>query len=177
MKLPSKKLRTLIFLEDRPAAIHEVSAHRDLLCDHLIVVSSSYQARILLRSLDSVDAIVSDVHLENESVFDFLRYVKSKTEYSHIPFVFLCIKPSRFTKSANDSLQIAATALGADCYLLMEEFDITKLQSQLTQCISTGLPAVSSNPAEIQCAPDCSHGSEHGGPDSSTVVQFKKRQG
>ena len=121
---------TILFLEDRSENIEQMRSHRDDLCDNLIIVSSTAQALSLTR-LVPISVIISAVHLENESVFDFLRAVKSDTRLGEVPFIFLCLQPSRFTKSINDSLEVSARALGADSYVLMESWEPGILQGHI----------------------------------------------
>jgi hypothetical protein len=71
------------------------------------------------------------VHLEDEGVFDFLRIVKKDAKENAIPFVFICLQPSRFTKSINDSLSVTAKALGADHYVILEAIDEESLREAM----------------------------------------------
>jgi response regulator RpfG family c-di-GMP phosphodiesterase len=121
---------TILFLEDRSENIEQMRSHRDDLCDNLIIVSSTAQA-LSLSGLLPISVIVSAVHLENESVFDFLRAVKNDARLAEVPFIFLCLQPSRFTKSINDSLKVSARALGADSYVLMESWEPGLLQAHI----------------------------------------------
>lgn len=77
-------------------------------------------------------AIIAAAHLENESVFSFLQKVKSSDCILHkAQFFMLCADPGMLALVTSPSVEIAATLMGADKYLLMPEFDAEKLVEEL----------------------------------------------
>lgn len=129
------KLRTMLFLDDDDQKILQFQKHAPALCNRLITASSTQQAASVLR-LVPLHSVVSTVHLKNESVFDFLRTVKQSPTYSHIPFILLALQPSTLTETINETLKTSAHALGADYFLLMQDFELATLKSTLENCFA-----------------------------------------
>ena len=78
-----------------------------------------------------IDLVVSETHLESESVFDLLKAVKSKKRYDHVRFMMLCTNASDLARFASQSIQSAANMLGADKYLIMNDFDVNRLAREI----------------------------------------------
>jgi len=97
------------------------------------------EAMRFLESKDHVDVIVAAAHLENESVFNFLQKVKSSDCILHkANFFMLCSDPGMLALVTSPSVEIAASLMGADKYLLMPEFDAERLISEIEEL----LPAI-----------------------------------
>ena len=100
------------------------------------VVDSFAKAMVLLES-QSVDLIISDVHLSNGgSVFDFLRWVKHHPLLRTTPFILFCLQPSRLAKYLSDGVRVAAYHLGAAKYISMDTFDPAVLSAQVAELLS-----------------------------------------
>jgi len=56
------------------------------------------------------DIIVSELDIEAENGFDFLKNLKSHVSYAEVPMMFL-------SKSANINLKVKALTYGAECYM------------------------------------------------------------
>jgi CheY-like chemotaxis protein len=84
-----------------------------------------------LNSRDHMDVIVSSVHLQNESVFEFLKAVKQDPRHDWIQFVMLCTAPNELAQFLNDQIERAAYVLGADKYLMMPELDARRLLDEI----------------------------------------------
>jgi hypothetical protein len=65
------------------------------------------------------DLIICGVHLENESIFDFLRMVNSKRR--GIPFVCFRWGYTDFAKSADPHIEAACRLLGAAGYIAITD--------------------------------------------------------
>jgi CheY-like chemotaxis protein len=90
------------------------------------------QAIAFLETKDHVDIIVAAAHLENESVFEFLKRVKSDDSHLKcVPFLMLCAEPGAFGLVTSPAVQVAANVLGADRYILMPEFDAPRLMEEI----------------------------------------------
>jgi CheY-like chemotaxis protein len=90
-------------------------------------------AMAFLETKDHVDCIVAAAHLQNESVFEFLRRVRSAG--SHLkdsPFVVLCADPGLLARVTSPAVETAAKSMGADKYVLMSEFDAHRLIEEIT---------------------------------------------
>jgi DNA-binding response OmpR family regulator len=79
----------------------------------VILVDSFARAKAVLQE-HTFDLVISDVHLENGgSVFDFLKWVKSKASLHPIPFVLVSLEPTDMAKYLADGVQTAARMFGA----------------------------------------------------------------
>jgi CheY-like chemotaxis protein len=106
------------------------------------IVSVSHIAEGLefLRRKDKVDVVVSAVHLEGESVFDFLREMKNDPVHCDVPFIMICSEPSEIAVYVNEHIEQAAEVLGADKYLMMDEYDGGRLLREIEASLPDLLP-------------------------------------
>lgn len=86
-----------------------------------------------------VDIIISDVHLENVSAFEFLRGVKAYQPAANIPFLFYCIEPSPLAKSFFETIKVSAQKLGATDVVYLEHFDAAKLCLKIESYLPPGI--------------------------------------
>jgi len=86
------------------------------------------ESMLFLDTKDHVDLIISAVHLEEESVFEFLNKVKApQSVHKDVAFVMLCMEPNPLASVINKSTELAGKLMGADRYLYMPEFDANRL--------------------------------------------------
>lgn len=78
---------------------------------------------ILERESSGIDVVLVALHLAEESSFDLLRAMKSRKPLSKIPFIFCCLRPSQFTKTTADSVEIAAKVLGAEDLIIQDDLN------------------------------------------------------
>lgn len=98
----------------------------------VVPVLTIAQAMAFLDSRDHVDLIISAVHLEEESVFEFLQRVKAPDSmHKEVPFVMLCMEPNPLASALNKSTALAGKLLGADKYVYMPQFDAAHLIAQV----------------------------------------------
>ena len=98
----------------------------------VVPVLTIAQAMAFLDSRDHVDLIISAVHLEEESVFEFLQRVKAPdSNHKEVPFVMLCMEPNPLASALNKSTALAGKLLGADKYVYMPQFDAAHLIAQV----------------------------------------------
>jgi len=127
----------IALLED---AEHDVAV-RDCLMEagHDVCVVDSFAKAIAFLQQQSVDLILSDVHLENGgSVFDFLKWVKKQPLLYTIPFVLLSLGPTKLAKYLADGVQISARQLGAAKYISMDRFDPLLLREEIANLLPEG---------------------------------------
>lgn len=90
-------------------------------------------AMAFLETKDHVDCIVAAAHLHNESVFEFLQKVRgAESHLKDSPFVVLCADPGLLAKVTSPAVEAAANLMGADKYVLMNEFDAHRLIDEIT---------------------------------------------
>ncbi len=99
---------------------------------HEVFVANTFIIAKALLKIQTIDLIISDVHLENGgSVFDFLRWVKKAEHTAHIPFVLFSAQPSQMAKYLADGLRTSARLLGAVKYIEMDQFHSGQFQTQV----------------------------------------------
>jgi PleD family two-component response regulator len=98
----------------------------------VVPVLTIAQAMAFLETKDHVDVIVAAAHLENESVFEFLKRVKEADSHlKDVPFLMLCSEPGTLGLLTSPAVGVAASVMGADQYLLMAEFDAERLMQEI----------------------------------------------
>lgn len=93
-----------------------------------------------LNTRDHIDIVISAVHLENESVFDFLKQVRTLPEHKNVRFMMICSEPSALAESLNQTVKATAEIMGVDKYLMMQDYDTERLMKELTAMLPTRLP-------------------------------------
>src|ERR1700733_13536215 len=78
--------------------------------------------------------IVAQLHLREESCFDFLRALENNPEYASIPVITCCIV-DQFDKSIEEYLIKVSTFLGSQIYVCCQDFYSARLQREVAQCI------------------------------------------
>jgi CheY-like chemotaxis protein len=102
----------------------------------VVPVHSISQAMAFLETKDHVDIIVAAAHLQNESVFEFLKRVKSVDSHLRaVPFLILCAEPGALGMLTSPAVEIAANVMGADRYLLMTDFDAFRLIQEIEELL------------------------------------------
>jgi CheY-like chemotaxis protein len=99
----------------------------------VVPVHTIAEAMAFLNSKDHVDLIISAVHLQSESVLEFLQRVKAPdSTHRNVVFVMLCVEPGQIGSVTNDLNARAGAMMGADEYLLMPVFDAEELMAKIT---------------------------------------------
>jgi len=84
-----------------------------------------------LEGKDHVDVIVCAAHLEEESMFEFLKGVRESEQHRNSGFLILSLEPGVVGGRLDRSTARAGIVLGADAYLMMPVFDPDELVSQI----------------------------------------------
>ena len=89
------------------------------------------EAWAFLNGKDHVDVIVCAAHLEEESMFKFLKDVRDNDIHQKAAFLILSLEPGIIGAKLDRSTARAGIALGADGYLVMPLFDAAELITQI----------------------------------------------
>ena len=93
-----------------------------------------------LNTRDHIDIVISRVHIENESVFDFLKEVKSRDQHKEVRFMMICSEPSEFAMAVDETVRTAAEIMGVDKYLTMKTHDVERLMKEIEAILPKTLP-------------------------------------
>jgi CheY-like chemotaxis protein len=129
----------ILILEQRPERIVEFK--RLLESKYNLTFAESVKDAITRSKVENYDLFVSALFLPrtetaSESVFDFARAAKAESRTKSVPFYFCCIKPSNMMQSMADALQSTAQAIGADCFELIGQNDLSNLPNQVAKLIA-----------------------------------------
>lgn len=89
------------------------------------------EAWAFLDGTNHADVIVCAAHLEEESMFDFLRGVRANELHRAATFLILSLEDGARGARLDSSTESAGTALGADAYVVMPRFDAVELVKQV----------------------------------------------
>ncbi len=89
------------------------------------------EAWTFLVGKDHVDVIVCAAHLEEESMFQFLKTVRDNKKHGDVAFLILALEPGVAGARMDRSTERAGMLFGADGYLLMPVFDAAELVEQI----------------------------------------------
>lgn len=91
------------------------------------------EAWAFLQGEDRADVIVCAAHLEEGSMFEFLRGVRESVVHRNAKFLILSLAPTAWGTRLDRSTASAARALGADGYAIMPVFHPHKLVALIKQ--------------------------------------------
>lgn len=91
------------------------------------------EAWAFLDGKDHADVIVCAAHLEEESMFGFLKRVRDSEVHRNAKFLILSLAPTAWGTRLDRSTASAARALGADGYAIMPVFHPHKLVALIKQ--------------------------------------------
>ena len=89
------------------------------------------EAWAFLDGKDHVDVIVCAAHLEEESMFQFLKNVRDNKQHRNASFLILSLESGASGARMDQSAERAGMLLGADGYLVMPVFDGPELILQI----------------------------------------------
>ena len=89
------------------------------------------EAWAFLDGKDHVDVIVCAAHLEEESMFEFLKRVRDSKVHGEAKFLILALETSALGSQLHPSTARAGFALGADTYVIMPVFDAHDLIARI----------------------------------------------
>lgn len=89
------------------------------------------EAWAFLNGKDHVDVIVCAAHLEEESMFQFLKDVRDNEKHGKAAFLILSLEPGTSGARMDRSTERAGMLLGADGYMVMPVFDAPELLAQI----------------------------------------------
>ena len=123
----------ILFLDDNAGDIEQLK--KACKKDGYVVVGSTTikEAWAFLNGKDHVDVIVCAAHLEEESMFKFLKDVRANEKHGKVAFLILSLEPGTTGARMDRSAERAGMLLGADGYLVMPVFDAPGLIAQIEQ--------------------------------------------
>jgi CheY-like chemotaxis protein len=89
------------------------------------------EANAFLAGKDHVDVIICAAHLEQESMFTFLKSVRESALHRAATFLILSLEPGAVGARLDRSAAGAGMALGANAYVIMPRFDPAHLLEQI----------------------------------------------
>lgn len=101
-------------------------------CGYAVIGSTTIdEAWSFLNGKDHVDVIVCAAHLEEESMFRFLKDVRANQRHGEAAFLILSLEPGETGARMDRSTERAGMLLGADGYMVMPVFDAPELLAQI----------------------------------------------
>ena len=103
---------------------------------HSVVPAHSIaEAFAFLDGTNHADVIVCAAYLEDESLFEFLRRLRSNPVHKDSMFMILALEASPAGTRTNISTAQAGRLLGADAFISMPVFDATRLIAEIKKLL------------------------------------------
>lgn len=115
-----KRSKILILDDERDGIQHlndALSLKHDLVWGRKI----SDAIQLLDNPNSNFDLIICGIHLLHESMFDFLRQVRSQAANKQVPFICFRIASTQFAENMDKNIQKSAKLLGANGYVIIED--------------------------------------------------------
>lgn len=130
----------ILILQEEPGALQAL--RKSLQPHHDLLFAKNVGKATEILATQDIALIVSMVHLEETSMFDFLKSIKQDEKLCRIPFICFCGKRTPIAEELNAVLKKSAELLGADKYLNLEHFcsgehcDYNKLRNEIESCLT-----------------------------------------
>lgn len=126
---PMKTWR-ILFLDSAEHVEQLKGACKDL--GYVVVGATTIEeAWAFLEGKDHADVIVCAAHLEEESMFEFLKGVRDSEVHRNAKFLILALEPGAAGLRLASSTARAGMVLGADTYVIMPVFDALELVAEI----------------------------------------------
>lgn len=121
-KLPAKDTFRILIVDTVENTDQMKKTCKDV--GHDVVASQSIgEAFAFLDGKDHADVIICAAHLEDESMFDFLKRLRAHPTHKDSMFMILALSPGPVGIKGNASAENAGRLLGADAFISMPIFD------------------------------------------------------
>lgn len=101
-------------------------------CGYAVIGATTInEAWAFLDGKNHVDVIVCAAHLQEESMFQFLKDVRDNEKHGKAAFLILSLEPGTSGARLDRSTKRAGMLLGADGYMVMPVFDAPELLAQI----------------------------------------------
>jgi CheY-like chemotaxis protein len=101
----------------------------------VIAVQTIQEAFAFLDGKNHADVIVCAAYLEDESMFSFLKRLRSNPIHKDSMFLTLALAPGPVGAGANTSTENAGRLLGADAFVSMPVFDAVQLIAEIKKLL------------------------------------------
>lgn len=135
-KLPAKDTFRILIM-DTPEHTEQLKSACKNAGHDVVAAHSIDEAFAFLDDKDHADVIVCAAHLEEESVFDFLRRLRINPIHKKSMFMTLALESGPIGKKANPTAEKAGRLLGADAFVIMPIFDSEQLIAEIKKLLPT----------------------------------------
>jgi CheY-like chemotaxis protein len=133
-KLPAKDTFRILIMDTVEHTDQLKAACKDV--GHSVVAAQTIKdAFAFLDGKDHADVIVCAAYLEDESLFDFLKRLRSDPIHKKTMFMILALAPSPTGASVNTSTENAGRLLGADAFVSMPAFNAVQLIAEIKKLL------------------------------------------
>jgi CheY-like chemotaxis protein len=120
-----------ILIMDNPEHVEQLKTACKNAGHSVVSANTIEEAFRFLEGKNHADVIVCAAHLEDESLFDFLKRLRSNPIHKQSMFMTLSLAPGPIGVQLNDSTEKAARLLGADAFVSMPVFDAPQLIAEI----------------------------------------------
>jgi len=115
----------------------------------VIAVQSIKEAFAFLDGKDHADVVVCAAYLDNESMVEFLKRLRSEAIHRNTMFMTLALAPGPMGVKLNDLTETAGRLLGADAFVSMPVFDAPLLIAEIKKLLPL-VPALETSRVEAE---------------------------
>jgi response regulator RpfG family c-di-GMP phosphodiesterase len=130
----------ILVLDENIERINAITLACQLIRQEVVPVKTIAEGMNFLLTKDHVDVVVSEVYLQNESVFDLLKKLKSLPHHSKVPVILLAVNPGAIASFLSESVAEVALVLGAYKFLVMPDYDVERLMKEIAAVLPRGKP-------------------------------------
>ena len=124
-----------ILIMDTPEHVNQLKAACKEAGHSVVPAHTIQEAFRFLDGKNHADVIVCAANLEDESVFEFLKRVRSNPIHKDSMFMTLSLAPGPIGVQLNDSTEKAGRLLGADAFVSMPVFDAAQLIAEIKKLL------------------------------------------
>ena len=134
LMLPAEDTFRILLMDEITHTDQFKAACKDV--GHTVVAAHTIaEAYAFLNGKDHADVIVCAAYLEDESMFEFLRWVRNDPVHEKTMFMIIALEPGPTAKKLNESVENAGITLGANAFITMPTFDSVLLISEIKKLL------------------------------------------
>ncbi|MBY0548435.1 MAG: response regulator [Candidatus Obscuribacterales bacterium] len=124
-----------ILIMDTPQHVAQLKAACNDAGHSVVSAHTIKEAFLFLDGKNHADVIVCAAHLEDESMFEFLKRLRADPIHKKSMFMILALEPGPKAIQLSDSTKRAALLLGADAFVSMPAFDASQLIAEIKKVL------------------------------------------
>jgi PleD family two-component response regulator len=132
---PENDCYRILVLDDNVEQMRTLAEACKAIGQEVVPVTTIAEGMHFLDTKDHVDLVVAEAFMEDESVFEFLKELKSIEEHQNVPIMIVSVEPGPIARLTNELVARTFKMLGACKFVVMPRFELAKLMDEIAAAL------------------------------------------